>query len=102
MEKTMAKPTFKEIVAVTTIELDDGLVFNAQRVGPMNFLGLRQADYGQGFRMLTMPELVHLVHASLENKGYETAKNVIKTLKDYWLTGNTGILYVPKGMFVQD
>lgn len=103
MEKTITKPSFKEVVVVTTIDLDDiGLKFNAQRVGPMNFAGLRQADYGKEFRMPTMPELVPLVYASLENKDYETAKNVIKTLRTNWLTGNTGILYVPDGMYVQD
>jgi len=102
MEKTIKKPTFKEVVAVTTMELDNGLIFNAERVGPMNFAGLRNADYGSGFRMPRMPELVPLVYASFENKDYGTAKKVIKTLRNNWLTGNTGILYVPEGMYVQD
>jgi len=110
MEIKIQKPSFREVVAITTINLDDeGLVFNAQRVGPMNFAGLRQADYGKGFGMPTMPELVPLVYASLENKNYDTAKNVIKTLrnnwitgKNNWITGNTGILYIPKGIYVQD
>jgi len=103
MEKTIAKPSFKETVAFTTMDLDDvGLKFNAQRIGPMNFYGLRKANYGKGFRMPIMPELVQLVYASLENKNYDTAKNVIKTLRDHWITGDTGILYVHEGMFVQD
>ncbi len=103
MEKTIKKPRFEEIVAVTTMKLpNEGLVFNAQRIGPMSFNGLRNADYGEGFRMPTMPELVPLVYASLENKNYDTAKNVVKTLRNHWITGNTGILYVPNGMYVQD
>jgi len=103
MASTIQKPSFREVIAITTISLDDeGLVFNAQRVGPMNFYGLRKADYGRGFRMPTMPELVQLVYASLENQNYDTAKNVVNTLRDHWLTANTGILYVPEGMFVQD
>ncbi len=103
MEKTIKKPIFKETVAVTTMELDDGLVFNAQEVGPMNFASLRNADYGKDFRMPTMPEIVPLVYASLENKNYyDTAKNVIKTLRNNLITCNTGILYVPNGMYVQD
>lgn len=103
MTSTIAKPSFREVVAVTTMNLDDlGLTFNAQRVGPTNFAGLRNADYGSGFRMPTMPELIPLVYASLENKDQQTAKGVIKTLKQNWLTGNTGILYTKKGMFVQD
>ena len=103
MEKTLAKPSFKETMGITTIDLDDvGLTFNAQRVGPMNFLDLREADYGKGFGMPTMPELVSLVCASLENQEYESAKNVTETLRNNYLTGNTRILYTEKGMFVQD
>ena len=103
MEKTIRKPSFREVVAVTTMNLDDyGLQFNAQRVGPMNFAGLRQANYGEGFRMPTMPELIPLVYASLENRDYATAKNVIGTLKQYLLTGNTSEHYFSEGMFVQD
>jgi len=102
MKNTLVKPTFKEVVAVTTMELDNGLVFNAQRVGSTNFNGLRNADYGQGFRMPTMPELVELVYASLENFSYKTAKEVISTLKNHWLTGNTGVYYFPEGMIAED
>ena len=80
---------------------DEGLVFDAQRAGPMNFADLRNADYGEGFRMATMPEIVSLIYASLENQDYDTAKNVIKTLRK-GIIGNTGILYVPDGMFVED
>lgn len=98
MEKTIVKPSFEETMNL----LDVGLRFNAQRVGPTNFRGLREADYGKGFRMPTMPELVPLVYASLENQDHDTAKNVVKTLKRNWITSNTGIFYAPEGMFVQD
>lgn len=102
MTKAIIKPRFEEI---TTMNLPDvGLRFNAQRVGPFGFHGLRKINYyGKGFRMPTLPELVPLVYSSLENKKeYKTAKNVIKTLKNNRITGNTAIHYVPKGMFVQD
>jgi hypothetical protein len=98
---TNEKPEFEEL---TTMNLPDvGLRFNAQRVGPFGFHGLRKINYyGKGFRMPTMPELVPLIYASLEYKNYDTAKNVVKTLKKDQIAGNTGILYIPKGMFVQD
>lgn len=103
MKNTLAKPTFREVVAVTTMELPDvGLIFNSQIVGPMSFNGLRNADYGKGFRMSTMPELTGLVYASLENQDYQIAKEVISTLKKYWIAGNTGVHYTKKGMWVQD
>ena len=101
--KTIAKPSFRETVAITTMDLDDiGLQFNAQRVGPMNFYGFRKADYGEGFRMPTMPELVPLVYASLENQDYKSAKNVVRALRQRWLAGNTGTHYFPEGMFAED
>ena len=103
MTETITKPSFEEVVAITTMNLPDvSLRFNAQSVGPGTFRELREADYGPGFRMPKMPELIPLVYSSLENQDYKTAKNVVNTLKEYWLTGNTGILYVPEGMFVQD
>lgn len=123
MGNTIQRPTSNEVAAVKTMQLhysdDDIIIFNAQKVGPMDFAGLSQANYGPGFRMPTMSELVPLVHSSLEIQDYKTAKRVINTLKDenqdsetakevidtlrnYRLIGNTGILYVPKGMFVQD
>mgnify|MGYP001599360899 CR=1 FL=1 len=101
-----SRPSFREVVDLnnlTVTSLDDaGLQFNTQKVGPMNFAGLRQANYGQDFRMPTVSELIPLVYASLENQDYDTAKNVIQTLRYYLLTGNTGTLYTSKGMFVQD
>ena len=97
---TNEKPKFEQL---TTMTLPDvGLRFNARRIGPKNFKGLRENDYGEGFRMPTIPELVPLIYASLGNKNYNTTKNVVKTLKKDWITGDTGILYVPEGMFVQD
>ena len=89
MQQTIRKPSFREVVAVTTMNLDDlGFIFNAQRVGPMNFNALRNADYGRSFRMSTFPKLIPLVHASLENEGYEMAvvctptSNVFSTAYD--------------------
>lgn len=103
MPDTIHKPSFREVIAVSKMILDDvGLTFNAQRVGPGKFRKLRDADYSLGYRMSAMPELVPLIYASFENTDYQKAQNVVDTLRQYWLTGNTGILYVPKGMFVQD
>lgn len=79
-----------------------GPIANSQRVGPMNFIGLRDTDYGNGLRMPTISELLRLVHASFKNEECETAKQVIETLKNYCLMGNTGVLYTSDGMFVQD
>lgn len=77
---------------------DVGLKFNAQKVGPINFIELRNADYGKESRMPTMPELIPLVCASLENRKYD----VREILKRRWLIGNTAVHYFPVGIFVED
>lgn len=97
------KPTFKETIGITTIDLPEfNLQFNARRVGLMTYAGLRQADYGQDFQMPTMSQLIPLVYASSANRNKETAKNVVQTLRPSWLTGNTVVHYLPEGMFVED
>ncbi len=99
----ISKPSFRETIRISTMNLNDvGLQFNSKRVGPANFVSLRNADYGQGFRMPTMPEIVPLGYASLENQDYETTKDVIEALESGWITGNTGILYVGDGLYIQD
>ncbi len=79
-----------------------GFTANPRRVGPMNFIGLRDIDYGNGLRMPTMPELVNLVYASFKDKECETAEQVVETLNNYCLMGNTGVFYTSDGMYVQD
>ncbi len=107
MAETKTKPRFKEKVAVTTMTVDsaDGkpLIFNASRVGPMNWFDLRQADYGKDFVMPTMPQLAPLIYSALENKeGYDSAKKVVQAMHSYWLTGNTARLWGEEGLLVQD
>jgi len=104
MEKIIVKPRFEEVVTIKTMNLPDvGLKFSTQRVGPMDFVGLRQVDYGPDFRIPTMSELVPLVYASLENKKkYKLTKIVLKILRNHWLTGNTTPHYFPVGLFVED
>jgi len=106
MGKQFTNPSFEE-TEVPTVDLKDiGFKFNTQVIGPMNFIGLRNANYGYKFRMSTIPELIPLVHVSLENKQYNFAKHVIDTIQAFathpWLMGNTGIHYTSRGMYVQD
>jgi hypothetical protein len=97
----LKKPTFRE--EGNLIFLDNaGLIFNAQKFGPTTFAGLRNANYAQGFKMPTMPNLVQLVHASLENQNYRTAEEVINTIRNFWLTGNTVAHYFEEGLFIED
>ncbi|MCX6750505.1 MAG: hypothetical protein NTZ83_03535 [Candidatus Pacearchaeota archaeon] len=85
MENIITKPRFEKSMKITTMALPDvNLVFSTKRVEPMSFADLRNADYGKGFRMSTMPELVSLIYASFKNQEYETTKNFIKIFKNEW------------------
>ncbi|MCH7568318.1 MAG: hypothetical protein IIA87_02755 [Nanoarchaeota archaeon] len=101
---TRTKPSFRETRRVITMDLKDrGLSFNSVGVGPGSFIGLREANYGEGFVMPTIGQMSRLVYAALENsKDYETAREVVSTLRNHWLIGNTGILWTPSGMYAQD
>ena len=95
------KPRFEQITLMNLPGTE--FIFDAQRIGPTTFKVLRENDYGEGYRMPTMPELVPLIHASLENKKeYKMAKNVVKTQKHHGITGNTAGHYFPEGMFAED
>lgn len=59
-------------------------------------------DYGEGLRMPIISELVSLVHDSMKNRDHEKAKEVIRKLRRHWFVGDTGILSVSDGIFVQD
>ena len=115
MTEVIQKPSFRETVRYDTIDLDDvGLSFRTKSVDGfseglsslgrnyMNFFRLRQADYGEGFRISTVSELIPLVYASLENTDHTRAQGVLRTLEKSLLTGNTAIHYFPEGIFVED
>ena len=82
---------------------DQGLVFQPRPVGRSNFIGLRNADYGEGFRMSTVPELINLFLVSLKNKDRPAEGLVEMYLTGYGhITGDTVSHYFPEGMFVED
>src|SRR3989344_1592115 len=67
-----------------------------------NFNQLRQADYGKGFRQPTFGELLDLTISSYLNQGNNGADKVVQTAKQFFLSGNTAILYTPQLVIVQD
>ena len=67
---TNEKPKFEELTMMYLPSKE--LVFNAQKAGPMDFNGLINVNHQEGFRMSTIPEIVPLVYASLENKDRDT------------------------------
>ncbi|MFH1589668.1 MAG: hypothetical protein ABIB43_03830 [archaeon] len=102
----MNKPSFKETVRHTTITLDDvGLEFNVDPIFADSFSKLRKADYGEGFRMATAPELSLLLSACFENKKNNSAKKIIEDMGEALyenILGDTGVYFLKKGIFFQD
>lgn len=100
MEKT--KPTFK-VTPPTVVTVDvDGKVYNAKPVGPATWVGLRSQDYGPNFRQGTFGENFNVEHAAYLNPESEEAQGIIRAANKLWVTGNTGILYTPELIFVED
>jgi hypothetical protein len=100
--KTHTDHPYKETRGVDTVVFEDlGLTFNAEPQGPANFYNLRNADYS-GFEMATFPELIPLIQRSLQNDSQPIAKNIAKTFRKRWVRVDTGVLYTPEGIFVQD
>jgi hypothetical protein len=101
MDSTLTKPGFEEHVGTIVLPYSN-LVFSTKRVGVKSFSDLRNADYGKGFHMSTMPELIPLIYFTFKNQEQEEAKNLIKIFKNEWFPANTGVYYYPQGIFVQD
>ncbi len=94
--ETRAKPTFNVRPAVTTIEVD-GVVYNAQPVGPVNWHQARDGDYTEGFKQGVMSEQLNLVHSSYINKNSDDniakkhAKSIVGIARNHLVTGNTAV-----------
>ena len=95
-------PAFEEIVSSVDLK-DVGLVFNAQTFGPASFIDLKRFDYGEGFRMPTISELVPLVYAAMENqRRYKTAEEIMTSMGCGQIVGNTITHFFDDGFFVED
>ena len=84
-----------EETKIPRINLEDAkLIFNARKAGPANFNDLRNGSYGEGFRMATMPELIHLI----KNKD----ERIFEPMSEYGLSGNNIIIPIKTGIYIVD
>ena len=84
-----------EETKIPRINLEDAkLTFNARKAGPANFNDLRNGSYGEGFRMATMPELIHLI----KNKD----ERIFEPMSEYGLSGNNIIIPIKTGIYIVD
>jgi hypothetical protein len=101
--KTKAKTGFKHNPPLIygTIETA-GRMYTDSPQGPGNFHFLRQSNYGEGFKQGTFGDQFALAHGAYTNQGKEGAMDIVKLLRNFWLSGNTSILYTPTLVIVQD
>ncbi|MBS3083271.1 hypothetical protein J4423_00535 [Candidatus Pacearchaeota archaeon] len=83
----VSKTDFKHNPAERTIETAGRVYTDFELTG--DFRLLRQANYGEGFRMATFGEVLDLVHQSYLNQGNTGADNVVRATRQFWLSGNT-------------
>ena len=100
MTNRIVKPSFRREGNLITLE-DVRLIFKEER-NPDLPIKLLQADYGRGFRMATIPQLVSLVYSFSENREDSEARDLAQKLRSCTFVGNTGILFDYDGMFVKD
>jgi len=104
------------------------LEFSSEVVGPKTFLELREADYGEGFKMVKFSQLPYLFDGVAQEYGdFETHdalsdhmgklmgmevldqstisirhRSCMNALCTGWMVGNTGSLLTERGFYVQD
>ncbi|MDO8508153.1 MAG: hypothetical protein Q7S27_00545 [Nanoarchaeota archaeon] len=97
----MGKPKWEVDTRKETVTVDGNLEF---RLFPLkgHFLDLREADYGLGFEMPVMSQLISLYHSAFMNLENKYAKEVMKCINGESIAANTGVLNYHGGMFIQD
>ncbi|MBU1203772.1 MAG: hypothetical protein KKG60_01755 [Nanoarchaeota archaeon] len=71
--------------------------------GPNTYFGVHKSISEANLSVPTMAETASLVYAAWQNPEERYSKEIIRLLKDSWLWGFTGNLYVPgDGVYIQD
>src|SRR3989338_2088192 len=101
--KTREKLRIKEGRAELTVDhLGRDLTFIHPHFGPDTYANVGSQIEQAGLIRPTISEITSLAHTSY-NSDDNYSKKIQKLMKDYWLRGFTGSLYVPnKGAFIQD
>ncbi len=83
--------------------LDRELTFIYPAKGPNNYFNVRERILESNLRTPTMSQNASLVYSAWQNPKEKYSKEIIDILRNSWLWGFNGILYVPKeGAYIQD
>ncbi|MEK6792279.1 MAG: hypothetical protein AABX96_01050 [Nanoarchaeota archaeon] len=104
-----ARPEFSGLEAEVVIPVSlDGVVYNAHLKGPGRFSDLRKENYGRysgkNFVRGTFGEQLTLLHGAYLNTNNRNfaADELISLVNNKGVSGDTGILYTPELIVVQD
>jgi len=77
--------------------------FVAPAFGPGTYANVGNQIIESGLAQPTMAQTAHLVHGTWQNPKEKYSSDIINKLKNNWLWGFNGLLYVPnEGIYVQD
>jgi len=77
------------------------LTFIYQSKQKGSFINVRNALENQNLSMPTASQITSLVYSAFQEDN-KCSKEIIKLMKSNWLWGNSGILWTPKGVYIQD
>jgi len=100
----MVANTMKLATLKVSIVRDGNSTYSLDVRSPAKWKELRDADYGRNpetgdpFRMQTMPRAVRLANYGLTNR----IQLVVQAVNRYWLSGNSLMLWTPRGLYAID
>ena len=99
------KPIFEVSKSITPayVNIGERFSYNISYNGPSDFSRLTVSDFGKGFVMATMPQLIPFIYAVYRNKDDEFARELISKIGGGRnIVGFSSVLWTPDRVYVQD
>lgn len=81
---------------------DTELTFIHQSKQIGNYVDVRNNLENQDLLMPTIAQAVSLIYSAFRGSDNKYSRKIIRLMKSTWLWGNTGILWTPEGVYIQD
>lgn len=75
-------------------------VYNSLEKG--NYIDVRNTFESQDLEMPDFSQTTSLVYSAFQNPDNKYSKKIINIMKNNWFWADNGILYAPKGVYIQD
>ncbi len=81
---------------------DTELTFIHQSKQKGNYVDVRNNLESQDLLMPTIAQTVSLIYSAFRGSDNKYSRKIIRLMRSTWLWGSTGILWTPKGVYIQD